>query len=162
MKVFQTPTDFASVQSVQPDPNGVKLIVESVRKRVPRVEELIPITMLERLALSSSGSVRDFFRLLRSVASKARVGQAALPLQDTTYIEMAEQVLRNEMPLAEEDKTWLTLVRQTHGTGLDKMDNLHRLARLFDSGLILNYRNGREWCEVHCLLHPLLTAAPHA
>jgi hypothetical protein len=162
VKVFKTPSDFAQLQPVEPDPRGVGLIVESVRRRLPAVEKLVPLPLLQRLALASSGSVRDFFRLLRSVASKARVAQAKLPLADETYVEMAEQVLRNEMPLAEEDKAWLLLVRQTHGTGLDKMDNLHRLARLFDSGLILNYRNGREWCEVHYLLHPLLPAPPGA
>ena len=153
VKVFTTPTDFSAVHPVQADPTGISLIVQSVRKRMPAVESLIPLALLERLALASSGSVRDFFRLLRSVASKARVSNAKLPLADDTLVAMAEQVLRNEMPLAEDDKTWLRLVRKTHGTGLDSMDNLHRLARLFDSGLILNYRNGREWCEVHYLLH---------
>lgn len=153
VKVFATPTDFSATHPVQPDPVGVGLIVESVMRRVPLVEQLIPRPLLERLALASSGSVRDFFRLLRSVASKARVSQAALPLADDTLIAIAEQVLRNEMPLAEDDKAWLRLVRKTHGNGLDSMANLHRLARLFDSGLILNYRNGREWCEVHYLLH---------
>jgi len=138
---------------VQADAMGVALIVESVKRRMPAIEQLLPLPMLQRLALASSGSVRDYFRLLRSVASKARVSQAVLPLQDETLVAMAEQVLRNEMPLAEDDKAWLRLVRKTHGTGLDTMDNLHRLARLFDSGLILNYRNGREWCEVHYLLH---------
>jgi hypothetical protein len=156
VKVFKTPTDFDRVHAVEPDDEGIARIVESVQRRLPQVEQLIPLPLLRRLALASSGSVRDFFRLLRSVASKARVGRAALPLQDGHYIDMAEQVLRNEMPLAEDDKVWLSLVRRTHGTGLDTMDNLHRLARLFDSGLILNYRNGRDWCEVHALLHPLL------
>jgi hypothetical protein len=160
VKVFKTPTDFAKVQPVEREQAGIDLITESARRRLPGVEQLVPRELLDRLALASSGSVRDFFRLLRSVASKARVAQAALPLQEDTYVAMAEQVLRNEMPLAEEDKTWLTLVRQTHGTGLDKIDNLHRLARLFDSGLILNYRNGRDWCEVHYLLHALLQPAP--
>lgn len=157
VKVFQTPTDFNRAQPVLGNDNGIGLIVESARRRLAQVEQLIPRPMLERLALASSGSVRDFFRLVRSVASKARVAKAALPLQNDSLIAVAEQVLRNEMPLAEDDKAWLRLVRQTHGTGLDTMANLHRLARLFDSGLILNYRNGRDWCEVHYLLHEALT-----
>jgi len=153
VKVFATPTANGVAQAVKPDPHGIALIVESARKRTPGIEQLIPLPLLERLALASSGSVRDFFRLLRSVASKARVSNASLPLGDDKLIVMAEQVLRNEIPLAEDDKAWLRLVRKTHGNGLDSMDNLHRLARLFDSGLILNYRNGREWCDVHYLLH---------
>ena len=27
---------------------------------------------------------------------------------------------------------------------------------MFDSGLILNYRSGRDWCDVRYLLHPQL------
>jgi hypothetical protein len=153
VKVFATPTDFDSVQPVVADAAGQELMVQSVLKRMPTVESLIPRTLLNRLALASSGSVRDFFRLVKSVASKARVSNATLPLSNDNLIVIAEQVLRNEMPLAEDDKVWLRLVRKTHGNGLDSMGNLHRLARLFDSGLILNYRNGREWCEVHYLLH---------
>jgi len=156
VKVFATPDPQRGVQAASVDAGGVALIVQSVQRRMPQVEQLVPLRSLQRLALASSGSVRDFFRLLRSVASKARVAQVPLPLADERLIEVAEQVLRNEMPLAEEDKQWLRAVRRTNGTGLDKMEHLHKLARLFDSGLILNYRNGREWCEVHYLLHDAL------
>jgi energy-coupling factor transporter ATP-binding protein EcfA2 len=156
VKVFATPQDFDTVQVVQPDPEGLALMVQSVVNRMPTVEKLIPTALLTRLALASSGSMRDFFRLVRSVTSKARVSDAALPLANDTLVVMAEQVLRNEMPLAEDDKAWLRLVRKTHGDGLPSVKNLHQLARLFDSGLILNYRNGRDWCEVHYLLHDAL------
>jgi hypothetical protein len=115
---------------------------------------LIPRAMLERLALASSGSVRDYFRLIKSVCTKAKVANAPVPLQGDQWVSMAEQVLRNEMPLAKDDKVWLREVRKTHGTGLDSIANLHQLARLFDSGVILNYRNGRDWCDVHYLLQP--------
>lgn len=160
VKVFATPQDFSEGRPVVPEAAGVSLIVESVRRRMPQIEQLVPRHSLERLALASSGSVRDFFRLLRSVASKARVAQVPLPLADDRMIGLAEQVLRNEMPLAEDDKVWLRQVRKTHGTGPKSMANLHQLARLFDSGLILNYRNGHDWCEVHYLLHGLLLDTP--
>jgi hypothetical protein len=131
-------------------------MVDAVTRRFPAVEKLIPRALLERLALASSGSVRDYFRLIRSVCTKAKVASAAVPLNDARWVDMAEQVLRNEMPLAEEDIDWLRKVRRIHGTGLDSMSNLHQLARLFDSGMILNYRNGRDWCDVHYLLQAQL------
>lgn len=154
VKVFETP-DFGAdlaVQAPRLHQAGVSAMVSSVVKRFPAVEQLIPRAMLEGLALSSSGSVRDFFRLVKSVCTKAKVAGAAAPLQDGQWAAMAEQVLRNEMPLAKDDKAWLREVRRTHGNGLDSMSNLHQLARLFDSGVILNYRNGRDWCDVHYLL----------
>lgn len=131
---------------------GLDLMVCTVLKRYPLVEQLIPRALLTRLALASSGSVRDYFRLIKSVCTKARVANAPVPLQGESWARMAEQVLRNEMPLATQDKAWLLNVRRTHGNGLDSMSNLHQLARLFDSGVILNYRNGTDWCDVHYLL----------
>ena len=163
VKVFRTPanmTGAASATTPSPtmppralaDERGVELMAATVVKRYPAVAQLIPKPLLSELALASSGSVRDYFRLVKSVCTKARVANAPTPLQGDSWGRMAEQVLRNEMPLAAEDKTWLRNVRVTHGTGLDSMTNLHQLARLFDSGVILNYQNGRDWCDVHYLL----------
>ena len=165
VKVFQTPAKLkhtaalgtpATAQATPPralaDAHGVGLMVSTVVKRYPAIEDLIPQALLAELALASSGSVRDYFRLIKSICTKARVANAPVPLQGDSWSRMAQQVLRNEMPLATEDKVWLRNVRLTHGTGLDKVSHLHQLARLFDSGVILNYRNGRDWCDVHYLL----------
>ena len=162
VKVFESPDplDRQAADSIPPKAKpyqpGLSLMVCTVLKRYPQVEQLIPRPMLDRLALASSGSVRDYFRLIKSVCTKARVANAPIPLQGESLAQMAEQVLRNEMPLATEDKTWLLNVRRTHGNGLDSMKNLHQLARLFDSGVILNYRNGTDWCDVHYLLQDAL------
>ena len=158
VKVFETPTDFAHIQTAVPCAAGQALMVASIQRRYPEVAELIPLRMLNALALASSGSVRDFFRLIRSACTKAQVTRTLLPLADDKLIVLAQQVLRNEMPLAEEDKVWLGKVRATHGTGLDKIDNLHQLARLFDCGVILSYRNGVDWCDVHYLLHDQISS----
>ena len=156
VKVFETPNTLATNNKSQPCRAGQALMVNSVQKRYPDVAQLIPVPLLEQLALGSSGSLRDFFRLIRSVCTKARITQTGLPLADDKMIIMAHEELRNEMPLAEEDKEWLRKVHATHGTGLDKIGNLPQLARLFDCGVILNYRNGRNWCDVHYLLHEQL------
>lgn len=158
IKVFETPAESTVIQAAKPCANGQRLMAASIEKRYPQVAQLIPTSMLEQLALSSSGSMRDFFRLVRSVCTKAMVTAASLPLSDGKLVTLAEQMLRNEMPLAENDKVWLKKVRQSHGTGLDSINNLHELARLFDNGVILNYRNGHDWCEVHYLLHDQLNA----
>jgi len=164
VKVFRTPDLSKGAQAVQPDEAGVDGMVQSVVNRYPAVAEIIPTEMLRRLALASSGSVRDFFRLVKSVCTKAQVKQPPLPLLDDSLPKLAEQALRDEMPLAEEDVKRLARVRVTHGVALDSMDNLHKVARLFDGGLILSYRNGvGDWCDAQFLLHeqiePYLTEA---
>ncbi len=161
VKVFKTPNDTGTAQAAKAEAAtactaGVDLLVSCISVRYPDVQQLIPVDKLKRLALASSGSVRDFFRLIRSVCTKAESAKAPIPLDSDRWIALAEQMLLNEMPLTAEDKQWLAVVRRTHGTGLGSMTNLHELARLFDSGLILNYRNGRDWCDVQYLLHPQL------
>lgn len=164
VKVFKTPSAMvmqsgtAAPARALPDARGVGLMVQTVVKRFAMVEQLLPRSLLEELALASSGSVRDYFRLVKSVCTKALVANASTPLAGESWGRMAQQVLRNEMPLASDDKQWLRNVRLTHGTGLDSMLNLHQLARLFDSGVILNYRNGHDWCDVHYLLQDELAA----
>lgn len=157
VKVFKTPQKGMDVPS-NPCSDGVDLMVKTVLKRYPEVEKLIPLDILKRLALSSSGGMRDYFRLLRSVCAKANVSNAPIPLQGEQLANAAEQDLRSEMPLADDDKAWLRIVHQTHGTGLSSIGNLHGLARLFDNGLILNYRNGEPWCDVQYLLQADLAA----
>ncbi|HEY4082792.1 MAG TPA: hypothetical protein VGM81_19065 [Burkholderiaceae bacterium] len=164
VKVFETPDLNKGAQPVHPHAAGINGLVSSARKRYPDIESIIPLAQLRRLALASSGSVRDYFRLLKSVCAKAAVQRPSLPLQDDTLAATAERVLRDEMPLSVEDLQHLALVRTKHGVALDSMDNLHKVARLFDGGLILSYRNGiGDWCEVQYLLHeqvaPYLPAA---
>ena len=154
VKVFTTPDLTQGAQPVTPYAPGIAGMVQSVQRRFPRIGEIIPLPMLERLALASSGSVRDYFRLIKSVCAKATVTRPALPLPDDSLPATAERTLRDEMPLAEDDLKHLAQVRVRHGVALDSMDNLHKVARLFDGGLILSYRNGiGDWCEVQYLLH---------
>lgn len=131
---------------------GVNVILAILTKRYPPALQVIDEALLRRLVLASSGSVREFFRLVKTACIKAILAGETVPLKNPKWIDAAEQELRNEMPLAEEDLVWLKKVRATHGTGLDKIENLPKLARLFDSSLILGYRNSADWCDVHSLL----------
>lgn len=139
-----------------PNARGIALMVQTVQKRYADVEALIPLGHLEHMALASSGSVRDFFRLVRSVCAKMAATQGKISVQ--TAVEGAEQSLRNEMSLTEEDKDWLREIHRTNGYELKTRDKLPHLAELFDSGMVLTYRNGKDWCDVQYLLQPDLQA----
>ena len=157
VKVFERPQPNAARD--QPHEPGVDAILASLTKRYPPALQVIDEALLERLVLASSGSVREFFRLVKTASIKAMLAGETVPMKNPKWIEAAEQELRNEMPLAEEDLVWLKKVRATHGTGLDKIENLPKLARLFDSGLILGYRNSADWCDVHSLLRGVVDRA---
>ena len=157
IKVFERPVPGGPRDAAyQP---GIDHIVDSLRRRYPACEQVIARTQLERLARASSGSLRDFFRLVKSVCTKAPLAGEPIPMGNARWTEAAENELRSEMPLAGEDTAWLKVVRATLGTGLDKIDNLPKLARLFDSGVILSYRNSQDWCDVHYLLRQQVDAA---
>lgn len=152
VKVFQSPREGGT--SV-PNISGINDLVQAVTLRYPQVEEVLPREGLVRLAMASSGSPREYFRLIKTVCLKAELSKDIINGRHWTLdscIEQAEQELRGEMPLAQEDIDWLIKVRRTNRTGLSHLGDLSRLARLFDCGMILTYRDRDDWCEVNYLL----------
>jgi hypothetical protein len=112
---------------------------------------------MERLAANSGGDLRDFFRLVRLCISQA-LYQLELPLPDKV-LDDAENDLRNDMPLTDDVKVWLKKIQQSHERELDTLDKLPDFARLTESKYILNYRNGKDWFDVHPLLRAIVTAS---
>lgn len=158
VKVFERPGP--GVPRDATHPAGIAYMLESLERRYPGSTQVIVAPHIERLARASSGSLRDFFRLVKVVCTKAPLAGEAAPMANDRWIDAAENELRAEMPLAGEDIAWLKVVRETQGTGLDMIDNLPKLARLFDSGVILSYRNRQDWCDVHYLLRKQVDDAP--
>lgn len=71
-----------------------------------------------------------------------------------------EDHLRREMlPIAAEDMAWLKKIAESKEPELETISALLQLARFFDTGMILNYRNGADWYDVHPLLRELVRNA---
>ncbi|MCX4243708.1 hypothetical protein [Paraliomyxa miuraensis] len=104
---------------------------------------------LDALALKSGGYLRDLFRLVQSCLQRARnpaIAQGRL-------VELAIDDLRNDyLPIANADASWLNEVRRTHRASLPTGAELPRLTRFFDNHLVLCYRNGTEWFDVHPII----------
>ena len=61
--------------------------------------------------------------------------------------------MRSEfLPIANDDAQWLAGVARTHQAELQSLDRLPALARIFDTHLVLCYRNGDDWYDVHPLV----------
>lgn len=104
---------------------------------------------LERLVGASGGHLRDLFRLLRACMVTADAKRTGLPVPERV-VELAIQELRNSYtPISNEDARWLHEIHRHHTVGLEDGDHLPALARLFDNHLVLCYRNGTEWYDVH-------------
>jgi hypothetical protein len=133
------------------DQTGLDIMVEIVAKRIPDWEKVFTPDQINRLALDAGGDIRDFFRLLRQclVAAHA-IGEFPIP---DSVVERAETQLRSEMlPIPDEDAAWLKRIAASKRPELKTLQELPHLARFFDSHSVLNYRNGKDWYDIHPLL----------
>lgn len=136
---------------------GLKAMVEIVNKRFPEWVEFFTREQLLRLAASSGGDLRDFFRMVGLCITDA-LYQKSLPMPDTV-MDSAESALRNDMPLAHDDRDWLARIRRSHQDELESLVRLPDFARLSEGRYILNYRNGDNWFDVHPLLRSIVPVA---
>jgi len=137
--------------------DGLATMIEIVTRRFPEWNEFFTEAQMARLAANSGGDLRDFFRLVKLCISQAMY-QPELPLPDKV-LEDAENDLRNDMPLADDDIQWLKKIQQSHKRELTNQDRLPEFTRLTESKYILNYRNGDDWYDVHPLLRAIITAS---
>jgi hypothetical protein len=135
------------------DDRGLEILKNIVGQRCAEWQQVFSETQLRRMACATGGDLRDFFRLIREVLINASMpGGGELPVADR-LIEDAENKLRREMlPIAEDDKEWLRKINASKEAELQNVQFLSRLAGFFDTHLVLNYRNGQDWYDVHPLI----------
>ena len=76
----------------------------------------------------------------------------SLPVADEV-VDRALATARNEfLPIADEDAQWLARITAEHDVALPGVSRLPELARFLDTHLVLCYRNGQEWYDVHPLI----------
>ncbi|WP_445371193.1 hypothetical protein ACH518_18795 [Methylomonas sp. HW2-6] len=137
-------------EAPKPSAIGLNAMVEVVGRRFPEWSQFFTGEQLLRLAANSGGDLRDFFRMVGLSITEA-LYQTSLPLPDSV-LNAAESALRNDMPLADDDRQKLSRVLNTHERPLESLDKLPDFARLIEGKYLLNYRNGVDWYDVHPLL----------
>lgn len=101
--------------------------------------------------LETGGYLRDLFRALQGVLMSA-ADRGLVPL-DRAAIDMELSELRNDyLPISIADALWLRKVARTHEAELPAHGELPELSRYFDTHLLLCYRNGSEWYDLHPLI----------
>ncbi len=104
----------------------------------------------------SGGNLRDLLRLLSEVIRRA--SPTSLPVHPA-MVEAAVNQMRIEfLPIADADAVWLAQIGRTHEPSFAAMDRLPDLTRFFDTHLVLCYRDGPEWYDVHPLIKQQVTA----
>jgi len=134
----------------QADIAGLAIMRELVKKRCPaQGQTIFTALQLDELAKASGGDLREFFGLIRDSVVKAR---GIFPIPDTVITQTLNHARRGMLPIAQKDKNWLIKIADSKEAKLEDIEHLPVLARFFDTKLVLNYRNGDDWYDVHPLL----------
>ena len=130
---------------------GIDALTEVLEKRGDWQRLLENRERLERIILASGGYLRDLFRIVQSLL-RLMAQRGHLPADDEIVSLGIADVRNDYLPISREDAGWLAQVMKTHRAGLPTADSLADLARFFDTHLVLCYRNGEEWFDVHPLV----------
>jgi hypothetical protein len=141
------------------DEAGLRVMREIVGRRYAGWGKFLSEAQLNRLARSSGGDIRDFLRLIRSVVTLgSHPSKGSFPVDDAT-IELALAQARNAMTLLlANDVLILRAVEQNHSLPQLSTGEVRDLARLQDTHLVIPYRNGDDWWDIHPLMKGRLPA----
>ncbi len=131
------------------DTSGLQTMRDLINNRYPQWQQFFNSEQIDTLAKASGGDLRDFFRLIRAALVKTI---KTVPIQDKVIKQAQNHLLREMMPIANDDKKWLQEIAKNKKANLESIEKLSDLARFFDTKLVLNYRNGDDWYDVHPLL----------
>ena len=111
-------------------------------------------SLLDRLIRNSGGHLRDLLRLLSQVLLRAR----ELPVPGRIVDAAISQVRSTFLPIPNVDALWLAEIADSYQVDLEELAALPSLSRFFDTHLVLCYRSGEEWYDIH----PLVREHVHA
>lgn len=129
---------------------GVEEIKKIVAKRGDWQKLLGDEAQLEKIIHMSGGNLRDLLRLLSEVIRRASLTD--LPVSEQVVEDAINQMRVEFLPIADTDAVWLAKIGDTHEASFETMDKLPDLTRFFDTHLVLCYRDGPEWYDVHPLI----------
>ncbi len=142
----------------KPVPESLEALHQVVSARGDWERLLGDRSVLDMLALESGGHLRDLLRMLSEIVRRAE----QLPVDDRTVQRAITQMRSDLLPIAEDDAAWLQRIAQTHEVSLADITRLPRLVTFLDSHLVLCYRNGEEWYDVHPLVREEIASITQA
>ena len=132
---------------------GIAALKTVVEKRGDWKRLLADEALLEKAIHCSGGNMRDLFRLLSEIIRRVRTLPAGAPVVDAAIDQMRTEFL----PIANNDAIWLAQIARTHNAELGDIDDgLVTLTRFFDTHVVLCYRDGPEWYDVHPLVKEIV------
>ncbi len=142
------------------DPEGLALMRNIINQRFSRWSEIIPEPLLNDIAWYSGGDLREYFRLLRELLVRADTSQTNIPKFEAQQIKAVVADVRNQlrMLLTQDIKQRMAEIHQQKRLNPSSNADYEPLMRLLDTNLIMNYRNGEDWFDIHPLLIDEITS----
>lgn len=106
---------------------------------------------LEHILFATGGYLRDLFRVLSELMMHA-AEKNTMPLDRAAIDYELARLRADYLPIPHEDCKWLHRVAHSHEAELPKHGDIPSLSRLFENHLMLCYRNGEEWYDLHPLV----------
>ncbi len=140
-------------RSGKPDEDGLNVLLRMVYRRSPDAREIFTDKTLRELAIASGGDIRDYFLMVKAVLVKAGSQLVTgFPVDDDLIQQAKYKLFNSLMPVDDFSSRWLFKVHQSKQMELGEQDDLSDLALLFDRHLVIHYRNGKDWYDVHPLI----------
>ncbi len=160
VRVYETP----STNRRQPREKGLAVMRDLLEKRIPDWEKVFTKDAIDKLSMISGGDLRHFLRrLMVDAIYQAQYALDRLPLQendaiiqslkDTSEVEMAQLTVRNDWVLLR------SVAKENKVIANNRGHDFSALAYYLDNRVILNYRNGKEWYDLHPCLWATIEAA---
>jgi hypothetical protein len=137
------------------DEDGIEILGRIVEQRGDWTRVIAVREDFVHVLTSTGGYLRDLFRALKGMLMHVAEHQGRILDRAAVEFELAE--LRNGyLPVSIEDAQWLAQVARSHEAELPKHGSIPHLSRYFDTHLLLCYRNGEEWYDLHPLIQPVV------
>lgn len=130
---------------------GIEALIGLLRKRIPEIEQIFrDRETLEQVIVASGGHVRNLLGLVTDLLFQTR--RHGLPIDEDDVHQVA-QIWREPMRLAINPEAAVLIERVRRSGNLDPLEqkDLKTLARLMENFIVLCYRNGEDWYDVHPL-----------
>jgi len=139
-------------QELVPYEEGVKALTELLRRRIP-LEKVFGDRqdLLEKIIMYSGGHVRTLISFIRELLMENAMEDfpPTQNLVNNIIRGFGEEAVK---PIRPEGVPLLNLIHKTNSLEDIPADKLHLLAQYVDYHLVLCYRNGEGWYEIHPLI----------
>ena len=107
-------------------------------------------TNADRLIEVCGGHFRDLLSLLRETVLPAQ----NFPVSEAEIKSAIENVRSGFMPITDADANWLAKIEDSRDVSLPDLQgaNIGSLTRFLDTHLVLYFRNGKDWYDIHPLI----------